>query len=140
MESYEQIVAVVVVVVRNEAVLALRRAAQRDAGAGLWETVSGRVEPGEEPIDTARRELREETGFEARLLERPVDTYAARRGDQPMIVIVFRADWVAGELQRSTEHDAHQWMSPEEFRRISTLDRLALAVERAMVANAPAAD
>lgn len=139
MESCKQIVAVVVVVVREGTVLAIRRAAHRDAGAGLWEAVSGRVQPGEEPTSAARRELREETGLEARLVERPVDAYAARRGDEPMVVIVFRADWVAGDVQRSDEHDAHRWMTLGEFRGTSTLQRLALAVERALAAGDGAA-
>ncbi len=110
----------------------MRRAAHRDAGAGLWETVSGRVELGEDPREAARREIREETGLDTRLVERPVDVYAARRGTEPMIVVVFRADWIAGEVRCSSEHDAFRWMALDEFRGASRLSRLAQAVERAL--------
>lgn len=39
------------------------------AGGVLWEIPAGVLEPGESPLDCARRELREETGAEAESLE-----------------------------------------------------------------------
>ena len=128
------VVAVVGVVVRGGEILAMRRSTLK-VGAGLWETTSGRIEPGEEPIAAVAREIAEETGLEVRVTLRPVDTYAARRGDDPMVVIVFRADWVAGEVRRSDEHDAHRWVSPEAFAELTTLDRLAQAVRLATEAD-----
>jgi 8-oxo-dGTP pyrophosphatase MutT (NUDIX family) len=125
------VVAVVAVICREGRVLAMRRAADKDAGAGLWEALSGRVEGGEQPIDAVAREIAEECGLEVRIDPRPVDAYAARRGEEPMVVIVYRADWVAGEVRRSEEHDAHAWWTPEVFERETTLARLAEAVGRA---------
>lgn len=125
------VVAVAAVIFKGERVLAMRRAASKDAGAGLWETLSGRIEPGEEPLAALEREIDEECGLEVRIDPRPVDAYAARRGSAPMLVLVYRADWIAGEVRRSEEHDAHAWWTPEEFRRESTLERLADAIDRA---------
>lgn len=131
------VVAVAAVIVRADGrVLAMRRSAHKDAGAGLWETVSGRVEPGEVLEDAMLREVREETGLEVRLLARPVDAYVATRGDRPMCVVVYRADYVSGEVARSDEHDAHAWWTPAELRAATTLTRLADAVDRA-VATGP---
>ncbi|MGE0785127.1 MAG: NUDIX hydrolase [Sandaracinaceae bacterium] len=125
------VAAVSVLVVREGKVLAMRRAAHK-VGAGLWETVSGRIDRGEDPIDAARREAREETGLDVVLEERPIDAYAARRGEAPMIVIVYRASWIAGEVERSDEHDDHAWWDAREFRAHSTLTRLADAIDRAL--------
>ena len=109
----------------------MRRSALK-VGAGLWEATSGRVEPGEEPIAAVRREISEETGLEVSVHDRPVDSYTASRGDHPMVVIVFRADWIAGEVERSDEHDEHRWVTPAAFAELTTLDRLARAVRLAV--------
>lgn len=129
------VVAVAAVIVREGRVLAMRRAATKDAGAGLWETVSGRVAP-DEPLEAAMlREIGEETGLEVRLSPRPVDAYVARRGARPMCVVVYRADHVAGEVVRSDEHDDHAWLTAEELRARSTLTRLCDAVDRALTSS-----
>lgn len=112
-------------------VLAMRRAADR-AGAGLWETLSGRVEQGEEPHDALLREIDEESGLTVALEPRPFATYAAARRGLPMIVILHRARWLAGEVRRSPEHDAHAWLTADAFRARSTLEKLAAVVTRAL--------
>lgn len=131
------VVAVAAVVIRGERVLAMQRAARKDAGAGLWETISGRVEIDEEPLDAVAREIEEECGLEVEIDPHPVDAYAARRNEAPMIVIVYRARHVAGEVCRSDEHDAHEWLTPAELRARTTLTRLADAVDRAVSARDP---
>lgn len=131
------VVAVAAVIFRGERVLAMRRAPHKDAGPGLWETLSGRVEPGEQPIDAIAREIDEECGLEVRIDPRPVDAYTATRRDEPMLVIVYRAEWIAGEVRRSDEHDAHAWWTPGELRANTTLVRLADAVDRASASRRP---
>jgi 8-oxo-dGTP diphosphatase len=126
------IVAVTALVLRDGRVLAMRRSAHRDAGAGLWETPSGRVREGEDPGDAVRRELAEEAGLDVAWEPRPFAAYPALRGTRPMIVIAYRAHWRAGEVIRSDEHDAHAWWTPEEWRCGSTLTRLVAVVERAV--------
>ena len=125
------VVAVAAVVFKGERVLAMRRAATKDAGAGLWETLSGRLEPDEQPLAALAREIEEESGLEVTIDPRPVDAYVARRGDLPMLLVVYRAEWVRGEVRRSDEHDAHGWWTPAEFRARSSLTRLADAIDRA---------
>lgn len=123
---------VVAIVVRGDRVLAMRRAATNGAGAGLWETLSGRLEPGEQPLDGAAREIAEECGLEVRLDPRPVDAYVADRKGVPMMVVVYRADWVSGEVRRSQEHDDHAWLTAAELRARTPFTRLADAVDRAL--------
>jgi len=126
------IVAVAALIYRQGRVLAMRRSPQRDAGPGLWETLSGRVLPGEEPIDAMRREILEEAGLQdgvaLRLEPRPVEAYSTTRAGQPMVLIIYRAEYLSGEVRRSDEHDAHAWLTPEEFAARSSLNKLVEAV------------
>lgn len=132
------VLAVAAAIVRRfpdgERVLALRRAATKDAGAGLWETGSGRVDAAsrEQPLAAIERELSEETGLEVRVDPRPIDAYVAMRGTRPMAVVFYRAEWIAGEVVRSDEHDAHAWWTPAEVLASAMPQRLVEAVRRAL--------
>lgn len=126
------VVAVAALIVRENRVLALRRAPQNRAGPGLWETVSGRVEQGEEPALAIAREIVEESALEVEVERRPWTAYAATRIDKPMIVILYRARYVAGEVKLSDEHDAYAWLSAEEFAARSSLRPLCAAVASAL--------
>jgi len=65
-----------------------------------WEPPGGRGEPGERPADTARREVREETGVECSVRELLLtETLCWDHGDEgvyPIEQAVFRAARVAG--------------------------------------------
>ena len=66
LEEYANPAPTVSAVIRDEAgrILLARRA--HDPGAGLWDLLGGFMDEREEPLAALRRELREETGLEAR--------------------------------------------------------------------------
>ncbi len=107
--------AVAIFVFRHGRLLAMRRSALKDAAPGAWEALSGRIEPGEQPIEAARREAREESGLEVRIGDRPVASYIASRNGDPMLVVAFAASAPAGEVVLSEEHDRYAWMTLEQF-------------------------
>jgi lipoyl(octanoyl) transferase len=92
-------------------VLTVRRIPER---GGFWQTITGRVEPGESPQQTAARELQEETG-----LSLPVHALDYRHAFAlggllpPMLVeeTAFAAWCPEGhDVRLSPEHDAHEWL------------------------------
>jgi 8-oxo-dGTP diphosphatase len=127
-ETQLYVVAVAAIIFREGKILAMRRAATKDAGAGLWETLSGRVLLGEEPLATVKREILEESSLGVEVEPQPFTVYQATRKNLPMMVIVYRAKYVSGKVILSDEHDAYAWLTPEEFAERSTLTKLVETV------------
>ena len=88
--------AVGVVCLKGESVLLIRRG--RPPRQGEWSLPGGRIEPGELALDAALRELREETGVEARIvgLVDVVDGILPEAGLH-YVLIDYAAVWVSGE-------------------------------------------
>ena len=125
------VAAVVVFAFRGERLLALRRSDRNEAAPGAWEAISGRIDPGEQPADTAMRETREETGLEIRLVRRPITAYRSQRNRKDMIVVVYRAGAGPGEGVPSDENQAFAWLTLDEFARTCPFAGLVDAARQA---------
>jgi dATP pyrophosphohydrolase len=100
-------------------VLLMRRSRTRVL-AGLWQGVSGLVEPGERVVDAARREVIEETGFVGAAIEARYHLdYVAEFLWDPLDALMASAHFAFRIGPRidpvlSHEHDAFRWVSVEE--------------------------
>jgi type II secretory ATPase GspE/PulE/Tfp pilus assembly ATPase PilB-like protein/8-oxo-dGTP pyrophosphatase MutT (NUDIX family) len=111
-------------------VLVLQRAADTRC-PGAWETVHGRLEPGERPEDGAVREIREETGLEAeRLYVITVQPYYLKASATVQLAVVFAA-FVAGQagVTLGDEHQRFEWLDVDAAlaRFVWPRERVALA-------------
>nr|WP_314429056.1 NUDIX hydrolase [uncultured Brevundimonas sp.] len=88
--------AVGVVCLKGDAVLLIRRGTPPRRGE--WSLPGGRIEPGERLADAALRELREETGVEAKLigLVDVIDGLFPEAG-RHYVLIDYAAIWTGGE-------------------------------------------
>lgn len=125
------VVAVAAIIFKDSRVLAMKRSKNKDAGPGLWETLSGRIEADEEPVEALKREIDEECGLAVKVDPRPITAYSARRKGFPMVLIVYRAFYEAGDVIISDEHDEYKWVTPDEFAELSSLTRLVDVVYKA---------
>jgi len=55
----------------------MERQYRHAAGRFLWEVPAGKLEPGEDPLEGAKRELEEETGYRAKKWSELVEYYAS---------------------------------------------------------------
>jgi dATP pyrophosphohydrolase len=136
--------AVAVVVLRGAGaaarILLLRRA--YGAFAGAWTFVMGGVEPGERATETARRELREETGLEADALYTlgALDAFYDPVKDVVVHVPFFVARCEQGDVVTDAAHDAYRWVDlveAEATLMFAAQRRVLEDVRRAFVAGEP---
>jgi lipoyl(octanoyl) transferase len=130
----------VVAVAADGRVLLLKRAPER---GGFWQPVTGRMEPGETPAETARRELREETGADVAVAPLGYrhgfgyDPATLGRPPGPVRVVIeeaFVARLPAGfEPRLSAEHVEAQFHPPQEAARIPRFAGLRRAIRLATV-------
>lgn len=83
--------AVAIVAVNSKQELVLVRQYRYAAGRFLLEIPAGTLEPGEDPEDTARRELREETGYTAERL-RSLGSFFSAPGFCDEVIHLFQAE------------------------------------------------
>lgn len=105
--------------------LLIRRAPGR-IFAGLWQCVSGGLDPGERVTDTVLREVREETGFAGHDVEAFYDLDQSYQfydeGPDALVTAAAFAMRIRPQAEPtlSHEHDAHRWVTRQ--------DALALAI------------
>src|SRR5215213_4803202 len=94
-------------------VLVLQRAAQGTRCPLAWETVHGRIEPGERPEQAAAREVAEETGLPiARLYNVTTQAFYLHGMGAVQVAVVFCA-FVDEPLAPTLgpEHQAAEWLA-----------------------------
>lgn len=113
--TFTQCVPTVLVYALHEGeVLLMHR--KKKPNLGLWIAPGGKVEPGESPHETARREFLEETGLEAKdLYLRGFCTLVPLLKQYPWFIFVFVTTRFEGALRADCEEGDLAWVPLEEY-------------------------
>jgi len=107
--------------------IVIERQYRHAAGQFLWELPAGKLDPGESPLDGAKRELAEETGYSARKWS-PLVEYFASPGFLGEAMKVFLAEGlIAG--------DAHPEEDEEIDFRLVKLSELLEMIDKGKIAD-----
>jgi 8-oxo-dGTP pyrophosphatase MutT (NUDIX family) len=104
-------------------------------GARVLGLPKGHPDAGESPVQAATREVREETGVDARPTEKLGEVhYTYERKGQPVHkrVVFYLFEYRGGELAHDDEIEKVRWMPLEEAARALTYDGERRMVERAL--------
>ena len=106
-------VAAAVLAERDGRVALVKRAV--DPRKGAWALPAGFVEIDESPIEAAARECREETGCLAQINDVLGVFHGRDNPNSPVILIVFWAQIISGELKADDDVDEVRLFAPDEI-------------------------
>lgn len=112
----------------------------RDRGRSGWTLPGGGVEPGEDPVEGAVREIWEETGFHASIDEllgidsliiKGSDRLIGGRGPMQALRIVYRASIIGGELRHEVggSTDEARWFDFDELATLRTVSLVKVGLK-----------
>jgi len=100
----------------QEKFLMLHRADHKSAG-DKWGVPAGKVDPGETPLETAKRETKEETGMDILIDDIHFrDTVYVRYPDYDFVYHIFQTEIEVMEdvMIQQDEHKGFRWITPGE--------------------------
>jgi ADP-ribose pyrophosphatase len=87
------------------------------ADAYMWELPAGKVDPGEKPLQTAKRELAEETGYKAKKWEKLASFYVSPGYVEERMTIFLATELTAGDATpMDDERIETRWFKRKELR------------------------
>jgi 8-oxo-dGTP pyrophosphatase MutT (NUDIX family) len=100
---------------RKGKILMLKRSQKVGTNKGKWAAVSGFIERGERPEETALKEIAEETGISTARLEGRGETLRIRDGTHVWSIYPFLFEVGDEDVKLDWEHTECAWVDPAEL-------------------------
>ena len=113
----------------NGQVLLLRGAENKRLWAGLFNGIGGHIEAGEDILESALRELKEETGIRGAWLQFCGQIMIDISPEKGVGVFLFRGTYAGTSLQPSLEGQLH-WINLDEIESYSLVEDLPLLIPK----------
>lgn len=119
-------------------ILILKRANNYDWQEGEWEIPYGRMHQFEEPLESLKREIKEETGITQLEIEKPFSVWHIFRGkektaEKELVGITFSAKVKNKKVVLSSEHSEYKWVKPKEALELIKVPGIKRDVEKFML-------
>ena len=112
--KYQLVPRTLIFIHNDNKILFLKKQKKASFGYGKLNGVGGHIERGEEPFESARREICEEAGITVDNLDLAAILFIDINDTPGIQVFVFRADYKDGEV-RESEEGLLSWMTEEEI-------------------------
>ncbi len=100
------------IIIDKGLVLITRRPADKPHG-GYWEFPGGKIDPGESPHESLRRELKEELAIKISV-KALVATVHHHYQWGSVLIIAYSCNWLAGQIKHLEVSD-HAWVHPDQL-------------------------
>jgi uncharacterized protein len=113
----------------NGRILILKRSDKVSTNQGMWAGVSGYIEEGEHPLQTARKEVKEETGIADFELVKSGEMLRVRSGTRLWCIHPFLFDTHSSKVTIDWEHTEYQWIDSKDIDHGTTVPGFQLVLK-----------
>ncbi|MCK4589387.1 MAG: NUDIX domain-containing protein [Nanoarchaeota archaeon] len=97
-------------IIKDNKLLLVKRQPHDIQNPNIWELPGGRLNPGENPHQGLKREIKEETNLDIKINQPLNIQHFTRKDGQIITMIIFVCQALTNEIKLSSEHAAHQWV------------------------------
>ena len=94
--------------------LLVQRSSRSHFDPGRWELPGGKIDHGEDLVESVKREVREEVGIVIKV-GRPFKTWHFFKDPFWVTGVTFLCDYMDGEVRLSSEHEAFVWTDVQGY-------------------------